>query len=72
MLDQLQAALGSVIHRVDVIDIDLDGNEELLAQYDELVPVLSASRDGEPTQQLCHYFLDMPSLQRFLNQSMDA
>ncbi|MDR7049635.1 hypothetical protein J2X54_002090 [Duganella sp. 3397] len=40
---------------VDVIDIDQAGNQELLARYDELVPVLFADLAGP---ELCHYHLD--------------
>jgi hypothetical protein len=40
---------------VDVIDIDAADDPDLLARYDELVPVLFADLD-QP--ELCHYFLD--------------
>jgi hypothetical protein len=40
---------------VDVIDIDAVDDPDLLARYDELVPVLFADLD-QP--ELCHYFLD--------------
>jgi hypothetical protein len=40
---------------VDVIDIDQAGDPDLLARYDELVPVLFADL-SKP--ELCHYFLD--------------
>ena len=40
---------------VNVIDIDQAGDPELLAKYDELVPVLFADL-SQP--ELCHYFLD--------------
>jgi Glutaredoxin-like domain (DUF836) len=50
---------------VDVIDVDAD--PELLAKYDELVPVLSGSKNGQAAMQLCHYFLDADSVTRFLS-----
>ena len=50
---------------VEVIDIDAD--PALVAQYDELVPVLSGSADGGAATQLCHYFLDVASVTQFLN-----
>lgn len=50
-------------HVIDVIDVDAD--EALIARYDELVPVLVASKDGQPAQQLCHYFLDKAAVQAF-------
>jgi hypothetical protein len=40
---------------VDVIDIDAADDPDLLARYDELVPVLFADLN-QP--ELCHYFLD--------------
>ena len=44
---------------VDVIDIDQAGNQELLARYDELVPVLFADLAGP---ELCHYHLDQAKI----------
>lgn len=46
-----------VTFTVDVIDIDQAGvaDPELLARYDELVPVLFADLAGP---ELCHYHLD--------------
>jgi hypothetical protein len=52
-----------------VIDIDLDA--ELVRRYDELVPVLIGSRDGQPDQQLCHYFLDENAVKDFLSSHPD-
>ena len=49
---------------IDVIDVDADPS--LVALYDELVPVLIASRDGQPPQRLCHYFLDEARVRAFL------
>ena len=48
---------------VDVIDIDQAGNQELLARYDELVPVLFADPTGP---ELCHYHLDEASIRALL------
>ena len=69
MLDQLRAALGDHDHVIDVVDIDIEGNEVLLERYDELVPVLTARHEGEFEQQLCHYFLDLSQLNSFINGS---
>jgi hypothetical protein len=53
---------------VDVIDIDQDGNEALLARYNELVPVLFADL-SQP--ELCHYFLDEAEVRKLLkNQAI--
>ena len=49
---------------VDVIDVDAD--PELVALYDELVPVLFGHREGETPAQLCHYFLNENSESEFL------
>ena len=49
---------------VELIDVDAD--PELVARYDELVPVLAGVRDGQPAVQLCHYFLDVDAVRGFL------
>ena len=70
MLEQLQAALSTRPHQIEVIDIDQEGQEALLAQYDELVPVLCAWMNNGSQQQLCHYFLDNAKLNAFLSESV--
>ncbi|WMW82407.1 glutaredoxin family protein [Undibacterium cyanobacteriorum] len=70
MLEQLRAELSGAEHNIEMIDIDLDGNEELLEQYDELVPVLCAIDAHGQAHQLCHYFLDCDKLTAYrLSQS---
>lgn len=51
---------------VDVVDVDAD--PQLLARYDELVPVLVAcGTDGTgEVRELCHYFLDATAVRRYL------
>ncbi len=49
--------------------VDVDADETLVAQYDELVPVLFASRDGHLGQQLCHYFLDEAAVWAFIAEA---
>ena len=56
MLEQLRAELNGAEHTVEVIDIDLDGNEELLEKYDELVPVLCAIDAHKQTHQFQQLF----------------
>jgi hypothetical protein len=62
-LDNLRAEFD---FSVEVIDVDAD--EALIERYDELVPVLVGQRQGQPEQQLCHYFLDLPVVRDFLTR----
>jgi hypothetical protein len=68
LLTALRKLVGDQIG-VNVIDIDL--HAELLQRYDELVPVLIGCRDGQPDQQLCHYFLDENAVKGFLSSHPD-
>jgi thioredoxin reductase (NADPH) len=61
----LAPVLGEFGARVRVLDADADPH--LLARYDELVPVLL---HGE--HEICHYFLDVPKLRRYLQGLADA
>lgn len=54
---------------VDVIDIDAANDPQLLAQYDELVPVLFADL-SQP--ELCHYFLDEARVREVLKRQASA
>lgn len=62
--DALQAALGTIPAQIEMVDVDAD--PALVEQYDELVPVLMGSRNGELPIKLCHYFLDAGKLDAFL------
>ena len=64
MLAALSALSIEQAHTIEVVDVDAD--EALVARYDELVPVLTVSRDNGPTRQLCHYFLDEAAVRAFL------
>lgn len=64
MLEALQALSGEFPFTVELIDVDAD--ETLVAQFDELVPVLFAQRNGRESVQLCHYFLDEAKVRTFL------
>ena len=68
MLSALKKLLGEE-EPVTVIDIDAEGNEALLARYDELVPVLVGQLDGQPEKQLCHYFLNENVVRAFLSDT---
>lgn len=46
--------------------VDIDADAALVAKYDELVPVLIASKDEQAAQQLCHYFLDDSAVHAFV------
>ncbi len=62
MLEALQRLSDTFSFTIKVVDVDLD--ERLVAQYDELVPVLVGVRDGMPVE-ICHYFLDDARLKEF-------
>lgn len=64
MLEQLKASLTDADVPIEVVDVD--ANEELLAKFDELVPVLFGQKQGGDAQQICHYFLDREKLKAFL------
>ncbi|MBR7798470.1 glutaredoxin family protein [Undibacterium fentianense] len=65
MLVQLRTHLPSQEAAIDVIDVDED--ENLVAQYDELVPVLVGKKSDGEWQEICHHFLDLKKLSDFLN-----
>lgn len=64
MRDALKAALGDIPAGIEMVDVDADA--ALVEQYDELVPVLLATRNGGPAVRLCHYHLDAERLTLFL------
>jgi hypothetical protein len=66
MLAALENLRAEFDFSVEVIDVDAD--EALIERYDELVPVLVGQRVGQPPQQLCHYFLDLPVVRDFLTR----
>jgi len=67
MLHALQAFGVPPPYTIDVVDVD--ANPELVARYDELVPVLMGQKsEGDAPVQLCHYFLDPAALGAFLRQ----
>ena len=66
MLAALENLRAEFDFSVEVIDVDAD--EALIERYDELVPVLVGLRLGQPEQQLCHYFLDLPVVRDFLTR----
>lgn len=67
MLEALQALSGEYPFTVEVIDVDSD--DELVAQFDELVPVLFGQKKDASAVQLCNYFLDEGKVRQFLAQS---
>lgn len=80
MLATLRETLGPDAGEIGWVDIDADDalSPELLARYDELVPVLTATvtthagngvaseAARHTTQEICHYFLDRQALADFL------
>lgn len=65
MLEALQSLSGEYAFTVEVIDVDAD--EALVAQFDELVPVLFGDKDGHGSVLLCNYFLDEMKVRSFLS-----
>jgi len=53
-------------HDFSVEIVDVDADDKLVQLYDELVPVLTGQKDGQSAVQLCHYFLDVPAVERFM------
>lgn len=64
MLEALQALSGEYPFSVELMDVDAD--EALVAQFDELVPVLFGRKDNANAVQLCNYFLDEARVRGFL------
>lgn len=64
----LEKLLGDVPYQLIVLDVDQ--NPGLLDLYDELVPVLLASKSTNPgvAEKLCHYFLDPEKVKEFCNE----
>ena len=59
MLAALEALRGELSFELTVADVDAD--PDLVARYDERVPVLAAA-----DQEICHYFLDELALRAWL------
>ena len=64
MLEALQTLSSEFPFTTETIDIDSD--EALVAQFDELVPVLFGRKDNGDAIRLCNYFLDEPKIREFL------
>jgi thiol-disulfide isomerase/thioredoxin len=64
MLEALQALSSEYPFTVELMDVDAD--EGLVAQFDELVPVLFGKRGSADSVQLCNYFLDDMKVRQFL------
>ncbi|HWW03808.1 glutaredoxin family protein [Collimonas sp.] len=60
----------SAADRFTVELIDVDADPELVAKYDELVPVLVGNKDGQEPMQLCHYFLNVELVKSFLSEGV--
>lgn len=67
MIEALQALSGEFPFTVELIDVDTD--EALVAQFDELVPVLFGRLDDADAVQLCNYFLDESKVRNFLGSA---
>ncbi|MDO9421375.1 MAG: glutaredoxin family protein [Herminiimonas sp.] len=71
LCDDMLAALRGleIVEPISITIVDVDADETLVAKYDELVPVLLASKDQQAAQQLCHYFLDEAVVRAFIAQA---
>lgn len=65
MLAALQTHPQASQFRIEVLDVD--GDENLVRQYDELVPVLIGMKPDGSKVRICHYFLDQEALSAFLS-----
>jgi thiol-disulfide isomerase/thioredoxin len=64
MLEALQTLSGEYPFTVEVVDVDAD--EDLVAQFDELVPVLFGKKNGAASERICHYFFNEAKTRAFL------
>ena len=64
MLEALQSLSSEFPFTVELVDVDVD--QALVAQFDELVPVLFARKGDSESIQLCHYVLDERKTRAFL------
>jgi thiol-disulfide isomerase/thioredoxin len=69
LCDDMLAALQALRHEFDfsVEVLDVDADPELVARYDELVPVLLGGKGGQEPARLCHYFLDEDKVRALLS-----
>jgi thiol-disulfide isomerase/thioredoxin len=65
MLEALQALSSEYPFTVEVIDVDAD--EALVAQFDELVPVLYVRKDNREAVLVCNYFLNENKVRAILS-----
>jgi hypothetical protein len=70
--DMLAALRALEVPNSTITVIDVDADEALVAQYDEWVPVLTARREGQDEQRLCHYFLDAQAVSAFIDRESRA
>lgn len=66
MLEALQSLSSEFPFSVELIDVDSD--DDLRAQFDELVPVLFGRREEADSSQLCHYFFDEAKVRALLSR----
>lgn len=69
LCDDLLAALQAMApagQRFEVAVIDIDGDADLLARFDELVPVLFGVDGAGPGLRLSHYVLDHAAVANYL------
>ena len=66
-LDALRGESGEFSGNFNVSVVDVDADPELVARYDELVPVLVGGV-GNSARELCHYLLDVAVVRAYLGE----
>ena len=68
-LEALRGESGEFPGSFDIRVVDVDADPQLVARYDELVPVLVAGASGNAdARELCHYHLDVAAVRAYLGE----
>jgi hypothetical protein len=57
------------IEKITVTVVDVDDDPALIAQFDELVPVLIGHNTDGSVTRLCHYYLDSDNVRSFCDRT---
>lgn len=68
-LEAMCASSGEFPDGFELAVVDVDDDPQLVARYDELVPVLvTGSGSGDDSIELCHYHLDITAVRAYLRK----